>query len=150
MAIAIAEVAVASRKTADGVRMGGELEAIRHESGFTQQEVAERLGLALSTYLSYRRGYLRITPTPSALKKWAHALGISVADLASRLQIDLLTETEAQGLRQELAQLLPDADAAELEDLTRRLATLPPADRRQVLAGWADNLHGRLGRLGRA
>jgi transcriptional regulator with XRE-family HTH domain len=148
VALALAEVVVASRRTEEGVRMGEEIESLRKEAGFTQKEVADRLGLALQTYLGYRRGYMRVSP--NNLRKWAQALNHPVAEVASRLEVDLLTEAAASGLRQELAALLPDADAAELDDLTRRLATLPPSDRRQVIDGWADHLYGRLTRLGRA
>lgn len=150
MAIAVAEVmaVVASRKTEDGVRMGLELEVIRRERDLTQQQVADRLPMTLEGYRNYAKGYGRVNR--NTLPKWAKALDLPAAELARRLGIELISEPDASGLRQELAALLPDADAAELDDLARRLATLPPSDRRQVLDGWRDHLTGRLARLGRA
>lgn len=150
MAIALAEVTrtVASRRTDEGIRMGEELEAIRKEGPYTQQEVADRLGMSLQGYLGYRRGYQRVTP--NTVRKWADALEVPVSELARRLGISLFTDMDASGLRQELAAILPDADAAELDDLSRRLSTLPPSDRRQILEMWRDHLDGRLSRLGRA
>lgn len=148
MAVAIAEVTrvVASRKTPEGERIAEILEELRRERALTQKQLAKRLSMTEEGYRNYVKGAGRITR--HTLPRWANALEMTIADLASRLEIDLLTETEAQGLRQELVKLLPDADAAELDDLTRRLATLPAPDRRQVLDGWADNLTGRLARLG--
>lgn len=150
MAVAYVEVVevVASRRSPEGIRMGEILEEIRREGPYTQLEIAARLGMSLPGYLGYRRGYQRVTP--NTLRKWAEALGVPVAELAKRLGIGLLTDADASGLRQELAAILPDADAAELDDLARQLGTLPPADRKQVLDGWRDHLTGRLSRLGRA
>lgn len=150
MAVAIFEVVsvVADRRTEEGRRMGDEIEAIRKEGRFTQVQLAERLGLSLQGYLGYRRGYTQVTP--NTLRKWADALVVPVAELAQRLRIDLIGDVEAAGLHQQLAAILPDADATELDDLARRLGTLPPEDRRQVLEGWRDHLTGRLSRLGRA
>lgn len=153
MAIAWAEVmsvpvSEKPERTPEGIRMGNEIEAIRKEGPFTQQQVADRLDLRLSTYLGYRRGYTMVTR--NTLPKWAHALNYPLVQLAERLGIDLLSDVDASGLRQELAVLLPDAEAAELDELARDLATLPPFDRRQVLDGWRDHMTGRLTRLGRA
>jgi transcriptional regulator with XRE-family HTH domain len=146
VAIAVAEVAVAvaPRRTEEGVRMGEELEAIRRDRSLTQQQLADRLGMSLQGYLNYRKGYGRVTR--NTLPKWAKAFGVTVADLASRLKIDLLAEPDASSLRQQVAALMPDADAADVDDLVRRLATLPDSDRKQVLDGWRDHLTGRRAR----
>lgn len=150
MAVAVAEVvaAVASRKTDEGVRMGLELEALRRERGLTQQEVADRLPMSLEGYRNYAKGYGRISR--NTLPKWARALDIPAPELAKRLGIELLAEPDASALRQQLATLLPDANAAELDDLARKLATLSPFDQKQILDGWRDYLTGRIARLGRA
>lgn len=141
MAVALAEVLVASRKTDEGMRMGDEIEAIRKEGPFTQQVVAARLGLSLATYLGYRRGYHRVTP--NTLKKWAHALDIPAAELAKRLGIDLcLTGADASSLRRELAALLPDAGAAQMEATVRELAKLPPHLRDQWMQMARINMRG--------
>lgn len=150
MAIAVAEVIVPPRRTPEGIKMGEEIEAIRREGSFTQQQVADRLGMSLQGYLNYRRGYGKLTR--NTLPKWAKALDVPIADLARRLSIDLLTDAEpdAPALRRELAVLMPDADAAELDDMARQIAPLPASERRQILDGWRDYLTGRLTRLGRA
>ena len=128
MAVALAEVGavVASRKTDEGVRMGAILESLRREQGLTQQELAARLPMSLEGYRNYAKGYGRISR--NTLPKWASALNIPVPELAQRLGIALLTEPDASALRQQLATLLPDANAAELDDLARKLATLSPFD----------------------
>lgn len=150
MAIAVAEVIVPPRRTPEGIVMGEEIEAVRKEGPFTQQQVADRLGMSLQGYLNYRRGYGKLTR--NTLPKWAKALDVPITDLARRLGIDLLTDAdpEATALRRELAALMPDADAAEIDDMTRRVAKLPASERRQVIDGWRDYLTGRLTRLGRA
>lgn len=126
MATAIAEVmqVVATRRTADGVRMGDEIETIRKEGPFTQQQVADRLQMSLQGYLGYRKGYQRVTR--NTIQKWANALDVPLVELARRLEISLLAEPDASGLRQQLAALLPDASAAEMERTVRELAQLPP------------------------
>lgn len=150
MAIAIAEVTVPPRRTPEGIRMGEEIEAIRKEGPFTQQQIADRLGMSLQGYLNYRRGYGKLTR--NTLPKWAKALDVPIAELATRLGIDLLVDAypDATKLRQELAALMPDADAVEVDDMVRQLAPLPASERRQILEGWRDYLTGRLTRLGRA
>lgn len=141
MAIAIAEVLVASKKTADGIRMGDEIEAIRKEGPFTQQQVADRLGLKLATYLSYRRGYILVTA--NTLKKWANALDVPAAELAQRLGIDhCLLGADASSLRRELAAVLPDASAAQMEATVRELAKLPPHLRDQWMQMARINMRG--------
>lgn len=126
--------------------MGEVIETIRREGPYTQVQVAERLGLSLQGYLGYRRGYHKITP--NTVKKWAQALDVPVVELAQRLGIELFGDIDASGLREQLAVLLPDASAAQLDELARRLALLKPEDQRQVLEGWSDHLLGRLTRLG--
>ncbi len=122
VAIAVAEVVVAApRRSPESLQMGEGLEVIRRERGLTQQEVAERLGMSLQGYLNYRKGYGRVNR--DTLPRWASALDTPIPELARRLGIELLVESDASGLRQELAAILPDADAAELDDLTRRLST---------------------------
>lgn len=151
MAVAIAEVLapVASRaKTQRGIALGLELEALRRERGLTQKQLADLLDMSEEGYRNYAKGYGRITR--DTLPRWSKAYGMTIADLASRLKIDLLAEPDASNLRQQVAALMPDAEAAEVDDLVRRLATLPDPDRKQVLDGWRDHLTGRLTRLGRA
>lgn len=151
MAVAIAEVAapVASRvKTQRGIELGIELEKLRRERGWSQKALADRLVMSEEGYRNYAKGYGRITR--DTLPRWANAFEMTVADLASCLKIDLLAEPDASSLRQQVAALMPDADAGEVDDLVRRLATLPDLDRKQVLDGWRDHLTGRLTRLGRA
>lgn len=137
----VAEVTVASKRTEEGMRMGDEIEAIRKEGPFTQQQVADRLGLKLATYLSYRRGYIQVTP--NTLKKWANALDVPAAELAHRLGIELcLTIADASALRRELATLLPDAGAAQMEATVRELAKLPPHLRDQWMQMARINMRG--------
>ena len=141
MVVALAEVLVASRRTDEGMRMGDEIEAIRKEGAFTQQQVAGRLGLSLQTYLGYRRGYHKITP--NTLKKWANALDVPAAELAARLGIDhFLLDADASSLRRELAALLPDAGAAQMEATVRELAKLPPHLRDQWMQMARINMRG--------
>jgi len=146
VAVALAEVVVASRRSEEGIRMGEVIETIRREGPYTQQQVADRLGLSLQGYLGYRRGYQLVTP--NTVKKWAQALDVAVVEFAQRLGIELFGDTDASGLREQLAVLLPDASATQLDELARRLALLKPDDQRQVLEGWSDHLLGRLTRLG--
>lgn len=147
MAVALAEVMVATdRRTEEGIRMGEEIEAIRKEGPYTQKQVAERLGLSLQGYLGYRRGYTLVTP--NSLRKWAKALNVPVRDLARRLDVDVVGEPDATGLRQQLAALLPDASAEQLDRIAHRLTLLSPEDQRQILEGWDDHLLGRLTKLG--
>lgn len=158
MAVAIAEVAtvVATRRaTPEGIKLGKELEKLRLEKlaadrQWTQKYVADRLGMSEEGYRNYVKGTGRITR--HTLPKWANAFDVSIPDLAGRLGIDLLTDADpdAPALRRELAALMPDADAAEIDDMTRRVAALPASERRQVIDGWRDYLTGRLTRLGRA
>lgn len=148
MAVALAEVIVASRRTDEGIRMGEEIEAIRKEGPFTQQQVADRLGLSLPTYLHYRRGYTKISP--NNIKRWADALDYPVVKLAARLGILLPATSDAVGLRQELTALFPDASARELDGYVRDLATLPPADQRDIMDGLRDHILGRKAHLGLA
>jgi transcriptional regulator with XRE-family HTH domain len=148
MAIAVAEVRVAARKTERGIEMGLTLEAIRKERGFKQVQVAEALGMSLEGYRNYAKGYGRIRQ--EALPRWSRALDMPIPELAHRLSLDLLGEPDASGLREQITALLPDADAATTETLIREVALLPPADRREVLAGWRDTLAGRKAHLGRA
>lgn len=150
MAVAIAEVSVPVTrvKTQRGIDLGIELERLRRERGWSQKALADRLGMSEEGYRNYAKGYGRITR--DTLPRWAKAFEMTLADLASQLKIDLLAEPDASSLRQQVSALMPDADAAEVDDLVRRLATLPAADRRQVLDGWQDNLAGRIARLGRA
>lgn len=148
MAIALAEVIVASRRTDEGMRMGEQIEAIRKEGPFTQQQVADRLGLKLASYLGYRRGYTKITP--NNIQQWANALDYPVVKLANRLGIPLPAQADASGLRQELAALLPDASAADLDGYVRDLASLPISDQRQILDGLRDHIAGRKAHLGLA
>lgn len=151
MAVALVEVLapVASRpKTQRGIELGTELEQLRREREWSQKHLAERLGMSEEGYRNYAKGYGRITR--DTLPRWSRAFEMTVADLASRLKIDLLAEPDASNLRQQVAALMPDAEAAEVDDLVRRLATLPDIDRKQVLDGWRDHLTGRLTRLGRA
>lgn len=149
MAIAVAEVTMPPRRTPEGIRMGEEIEAIRREGPFTQQQIADRLEMSLQGYLNYRRGYGKLTR--NTLPKWAKALDVPITALARRLRIDLLIDAdpEAPALRRELAALIPDADAAELDDIFRRLSALPPSDRRQIIDGLADHVTGREHRLAR-
>lgn len=114
MAIAIAEVSapVASRpKTQRGIELGEELERLRRERAWSQKHLAERLEMSEEGYRNYAKGYGRITR--DTLPRWAKAFEMTVADLASRLKIDLLAEPDASSLRQQVAALMPDADAAE-------------------------------------
>lgn len=146
MAICLAELDLPSRVTPEGQRIAQVFKELRSEARLTQEEAAERAGLTLAGYRPYEQGKRQLRT--EQFKTFADAFGVPTSVLADRLR---LTPAEPGGdLRHELATLLPDVDAAELDDLTRRLATLPPADRRQVLDGWRDHLTGRLSRLGRA
>lgn len=141
MAVTYAGVAVVSGRTEEGMRMGDEIDAIRKEGPFTQQQVADRLGLKLATYLSYRRGYIQVTP--NTLKKWANALDVPAAELAQRLGIDhCLLGADASSLRRELAAILPDAGAAQMEDTVRELAKLPTHLRDQWMQMARINMRG--------
>jgi len=142
--VAYAEVTLVSGKTADGVRMGEAIEAIRRERGLTQQQVADALGLKLSTYLSYRRGYIQIRPTPAILQKWAGALDISVVSFARRLQIPLLTDEsfdrdgtgadgQSSGLEAEIsASGSPPSKVRMLAEFIRKYPNMTPDQRRMV------------------
>jgi transcriptional regulator with XRE-family HTH domain len=58
------------------------VEQIRHlreQQGFSQQELADRAGIAKSTV--YEAETARRTPTLESLEKIAAALGVSVAEL---------------------------------------------------------------------
>ncbi len=126
MAVAIAEVMrpVASRKTEAGIRLGAELEKLRGERGLTQKQVSERLGMSEEGYRNYVKGYGRITR--HTLPRWAAAFDTPIPEMAARIGLGLLTETNASGLREQLAALLPDASAVQMETTVRELAKLPP------------------------
>lgn len=151
MALAIAEVTrvVASRsKTSEGMRHGQVLESLRRARGLTQAQLAEALGMSEEGYRNYAKGYLKITH--DKLPRFSGPLGVPIPELADSLGINLVGDADASGLRQELAAILPDADATTLDDITHDLVKLPPSDRRQILQTWRDHLDGRLHRLGRA
>lgn len=64
------------------VVLGQHLAAIRKERGFTQVELAEKLGVIQSVVSSYERG--RVRPHPDALIKIAEVLNVSLDNLLGR------------------------------------------------------------------
>jgi transcriptional regulator with XRE-family HTH domain len=111
---------------------------------FTLQQIAE----GLATYAPGRRD-------DELAAHYYQRLMLAAGYIKTIVESPLLADKSApaaadgSGLRQEVAALMPDADAAEVDELVRQLATLPDADRRKVLDGWRDHLTGRLTRLGR-
>lgn len=112
----------------------------------TQKSLAEALGMTEDGYRNYVKGTGRITR--HTLPKWAKAFNMPIPELAARLGIPLLVEAGASGLREKLAELLPEASAEQLDKVAHRLALLSPEDQQQVLEDWDDHLLGRLTRLG--
>lgn len=133
MAIAVAEVmrGVASKKTAEGVRMGNELEKVRIERGLTQQDVADRLVMSLQGYLGYRKGYSKVTQ--KSLIRWATALGMPPARLAKRLGIELVVCESPDDLRGQLAALFGPDRGDEYARLLQDTADLSPEAHADVL-----------------
>lgn len=146
MAICVAEFVLAAR-TPEGLRIAAVFKDLRRSAELTQEEVAERAGLTLAGYRPYEQGKRQLRT--EQITVFADAFGVPRSMLAERLH--LADSDIADGsVRQQLAEFMPDADAAELDAMVRKLATLPPSDRRQVLEGWGDHLDGRLHRIGRA
>lgn len=133
MATAIAEAVrvVVTRKTDDGVRMGEEIESVRRESGFTQQEVADRLGMSLQGYLGYRKGYSKVNQRN--LKQWAKALDMAPDKLAERLGIDIVMSPRAGDLRQALTGALGPDKAEILEDVVDEIKEWPESEQDFVI-----------------
>lgn len=146
MAVLAAEVLMAPRVDPATAHQARVLKDIRAERGLTQAQVAEGFGLSLEGYRAYEKGYSRLRV--GRVGDMASALGISSAELASRL--DLSLPMDSASLRQELAALFGPDEGERVDQLVRDLATLPPSDRKQILDGIVDQVTGRKARLGRA
>lgn len=146
MAVCVAEMTLAAR-TPEGLRIAAVFKQLREDASLTQEQVAERAGLTLAGYRPYEQGKRQMRT--EQIEVFAKAFGVSRSILAERLR---LADPDAgdMSVRQQLAELIPDADAIELDAMVHQLATLPPSDRRQILEMWRDHLSGRLSRLGRA
>ena len=146
MAVCVAEITLAAR-TPEGLRIAAVFKQLREMSGLTQEQVAERAGLTLAGYRPYEQGKRQMRTEQIAV--FAEAFGVPRTMLAERLHLADPDVGDAS-VRQQLAEFMPDADAAELDLMARQLGTLPPSERRQILEMWRDHLNGRLSRLGRA
>lgn len=109
MAVIAAEVLMAPRVDPATAHQARVLKDIRAERGLTQAQVAAGFGLSLEGYRAYEKGYSRLRV--GRVADMAAALGISSAELASRL--DLSLPMDSASLRQELAALFgPDESVA--------------------------------------
>lgn len=65
--------------TKQDYRLGRKIQKIRQEQGFTQEKLAEKVGVS-TTWMGYiETGYRR--PNLKMVYKIAHALGVNVKDL---------------------------------------------------------------------
>lgn len=77
------ERSVPKRMTEDGERLAQALRDLRTRAGITQEEMADRIGLSYAGYRPYEQGRRELKP--SQLPRFAEALEISTAELASRI-----------------------------------------------------------------
>ena len=122
-----------------------------------QRDVAERLGMAGSSYAHWEQG--RVAITPVRVSGLAAIFGVATDGLARVLDGEVepraLRELEAEystdcgDLRRALGSRLPADRVGQVADLLNGLAALPVPALEQTLDAFADLLDGRLQRLQR-
>lgn len=101
------------------MNLGTNIRHFRRQAGLTQADLADKVGAKQYAIAKYEKGMHN--PTPEALAKIAHALGIAVGDLYEVSSKNGLTaERKGSGSRRE----------AQIQKIFREL---PPAKQRAVL-----------------
>ena len=148
------------RKTPENAERGAALKAVRTSRHLTQLQVAQRIGIAETTYAQHEQGYVAIT----ALKVpgLAAALGVSLEDLARALRLEDraadLVAYEAGGpgrlvreqptiypsaVREALATLMPPEAADIMADVIQDVAAMHDRDQAFTLEAMTDLVAGR-------
>lgn len=110
MAIAIAEVFVPKDIDPLSKRYGDSLREIRREKNIKHRILADRLGMAESTYRAYEQGYRRIRL--DQIRRFASAYDMAPEELTARLGLSDLSLREIR--------------VAECADIMGQLADEPP------------------------
>lgn len=104
------------------------LRATRSEQGMTQLQVATRLGMTVDGYRPYERGVRQLRT--HHIPKFAHALGLSAAELAHRLGLrDEPGVPESDALRHAARATVGAVSGDELAELVADLVLLQPSER---------------------
>lgn len=112
---------VGSRDTGDA-GLGARMRGARRKAGFTQQQVASRIGVEQNTISEYETG--SVTPSREALIQFARVVDESVG---------YLMEGPKTAMPQELQQSVEALILALPRGALRRLGQLAPADRAQAI-----------------
>lgn len=124
---------------------GFRLERLRSEHEYTQQQVADNLGVGRSTYNQYERG--RITPPTDVLMRIAGLYNVSMDYLMGRTPERRIVGDEIAQRLKTLSAICGDATPIAYTDLldivnaliayyhtSKRAADLPMADTRRILS----------------
>lgn len=151
---------VKPRKTAENAERGAALRAVRRSRSLTQRQVAQRIGVAETTYAQLEQGYVAVTPLK--VPGLAQALGVSALDLAAALRLEGLSAerlayaVDASGamlresgapyrdeLRDALAPMLSPEAADSVAGIVQDIVALRDEDQAFVLEAMTDLLAGR-------
>lgn len=89
------------------------IRTLRKESGLTQREIAEKIGVTYRTYQNYEAG--ASAPSGTVLSKLSKLLGVSM-DMLSGKSADTVTETENSELNTLLSEMQALFSGGKLRD----------------------------------